>query len=175
MIALVIVLVLVVIFGPQLWARHVLNRYTAERSDLPGTGAELARHLLVNAQMTTTKWCAPEDGMGDHFDPQQRHVALSEAHYDKRSLAAAVVAAHEVGHAIQHYIGYRPLFLRTRLAVAAAARSVSPRCCWWRCADHGAVARTGGGRRTAARRDRDYGAAGGGSPDHTASGTRCKL
>ncbi len=115
----VIALVVAVIFGPQLWARHVLTRYTGERDDLPGTGAELARHLLREARMDDYRVERAADGVGDHFNPATGVVALSAEHYERRSLAAAVVATHEVGHAIQHFIGYRPLALRTRLAGAA--------------------------------------------------------
>lgn len=119
MIAVAVVLVLVAIFAPQLWARHVLGKYNVERNDLPGTGAELARHLISNAHMQG--YTVAQTDAGDHFDPRTQTVALSPAHFDRRSLAAAVVAAHEVGHAIQHHIGYRPLTLRSRLVLSAAA------------------------------------------------------
>lgn len=115
-----ILLLLALVFGPQYWAQYQLKRYAKERTDLPGSGAELARHLLRNAGMDKYSVEAAPAGTGDHFNPFTRVVALSEAHYDKRSLAAAVVAAHEVGHAIQHFIGYQPLRLRTRLAVFAS-------------------------------------------------------
>ncbi|MEX2479522.1 MAG: zinc metallopeptidase [Gammaproteobacteria bacterium] len=120
MLALLVILALAVIFGPQLWARHALQHHNGERADLPGTGAELARHLLSSARLDgyAVEQAAP--GTGDHFDPERRAVVLSEAHHDRRSLTAVVVAAHEVGHAIQHYIGYRPLQLRQRLVRFAA-------------------------------------------------------
>ncbi len=111
----VLLLALTVIFGPQLWARRVLRRYGRVRSDLPGSGAELARHLLKAAGMADYSVACAEGTMGDHFNPESRQVVLSPAHHDRRSLAAAVVAAHEVGHAIQHHIGFRPLFIRQRL------------------------------------------------------------
>lgn len=120
MIAVLIVIVLAAIFGPQLWAKRVLAKHAVERADLPGTGAELANHLLRTAHLDGYTVAEAPAGTGDHFDPRSRVVALSSTHYDKRSLAAAVVAAHEVGHAIQHYIGYRPLKFRTQLATAAA-------------------------------------------------------
>ena len=116
----VVVLVLVLVFGPQLWARYVLRRYGSERRDLPGTGGELARHLIRAAEMEGYEVVRADEGVGDHFNPMTRHVALTRDHHDGRSLTAAVVAAHEVGHAIQHRIGYRPLALRTRLAQTAA-------------------------------------------------------
>ncbi len=119
MIFVLVVIALAVILGPQLWARQALARHGRERPDLPGSGADFARHLLARAHMDDYRVAPAGDGVGDHFDPTHRVVALSAAHHDKRSLAAVVVAAHEVGHAIQHHIGYRPLYARQRLARAA--------------------------------------------------------
>ncbi|MGR8920265.1 MAG: zinc metallopeptidase [Gammaproteobacteria bacterium] len=120
MIALLVIAVVAVIFGPQLWAGYVLRRYAAERPDLPGTGAELARHLIRAAGMDGYRVERADAGIGDHFDPATARVALSPGNYDGRSLTAAVVAAHEFGHAVQHRIRYRPLTLRTQLATFAA-------------------------------------------------------
>ena len=101
------------IYGPQLWVRAVMARHRGERSDFPGTGGELAAHLLAvngisDVAVTTTE-------AGDHYDPEQRQVALTPDHYGGRSLTAVAVAAHEVGHALQHHAGYGPLLLRHRL------------------------------------------------------------
>ena len=127
MIGLLALLALVVVFGPQLWARHVLRRYGRERPDLPGTGAELARHLLRTSGLTACVVAQGGPTTGDHYDPERRAVVLSPPHHNGRSLTAAVVAAHEVGHAIQHHIGYRPLAFRQRLVRAAVlAERVAP-------------------------------------------------
>jgi Zn-dependent membrane protease YugP len=53
---------------------------------------------------------------GDHYDPMDRVVRLSDDHFNSKSLTAVSVAAHEVGHALQHAQGYGPLLWRTRLA-----------------------------------------------------------
>ena len=58
--------------------------------------------------------------MGDHYDPESKTVRLAPAHYRGRSLSAVVIAAHEVGHAMQDAMGYRPLKARTKLAKNAA-------------------------------------------------------
>ncbi|MGE0484701.1 MAG: zinc metallopeptidase [Gammaproteobacteria bacterium] len=113
---LVLLLVFAAILGPPLWARAVLARHGVERDDIPGNGGEFARHLLRKAGLTDYTVEAASAGKGDHFDPSRRCVVLSAPHHERRSLAAVVVAAHEVGHAIQHYIGYRPLYARQRLA-----------------------------------------------------------
>jgi Zn-dependent membrane protease YugP len=116
---IILALLLVVIFGPQLWARQVLRANAKERDDIEGTGAEFARHLLDNAHLAGYGVEKAHPNVGDHFDPTSRMVRLSELHHDHRSLSAIVVAAHEVGHAIQDHIGYPPLKIRTRLALAA--------------------------------------------------------
>ncbi len=111
-------LLLALLFGPQLWIRHVLKRHGAERADLPGTGAELARHLLDEAGLAAVK--VELTGDGDHYDPEAQAVRLLPQHYDGRSIAAVAVAAHEVSHAVQHAHG-EPAFAR-RLASGAQAR-----------------------------------------------------
>lgn len=111
--------VLVLLFGPSLWVRYVLWRYSRQRDDLPGSGGELARHLIdrFGLQNVTVE----STDQGDHYDPQAHTVRLSKDNFSGKSLTAVAVAAHEVGHAIQHARGYRPLVLRSRLVGLAAA------------------------------------------------------
>src|SRR5205809_117600 len=100
---------LALLFGPQLWVRRVMAQHGAERPDLPGTGAELARHLLDEANLPSVM--VEQTDKGDHYDPETRAVRLTPAHHDGRSVAAAAVAAHEVSHAVQHARG-EPAFAR---------------------------------------------------------------
>ena len=100
---------LALLFGPQLWIRRVMARHGAERPDLPGTGAELARHLLDEADLRGVT--VELTGDGDHYDPEARAVRLTPQHHDGRSVAAVAVAAHEVSHAVQHARG-EPAFAR---------------------------------------------------------------
>jgi Zn-dependent membrane protease YugP len=102
-------LVLAVIFGPQLWIRRVLALHGGERPDFPGTGAELARHLLDEAGLQAVP--VETTDKGDHYDPQTRTVRLLPQHHDGRSVAAVAIAAHEVSHAVQHARG-EPSFAR---------------------------------------------------------------
>jgi Zn-dependent membrane protease YugP len=102
-------LVLAVVFGPQLWIRRVLAQHGGERPDFPGTGAELARHLLDEAGLQAVP--VEETDKGDHYDPQARTVRLLPQHYGGRSVSAVAVAAHEVSHAVQHARG-EPSFAR---------------------------------------------------------------
>jgi Zn-dependent membrane protease YugP len=112
-IGLASLVMLAVLFGPQWWVRHVLARHGAERTDLPGTGGELARHLLDEAGLRAVK--VELSGDGDHYDPDERAVRLLPQHYDGRSVAAVAVAAHEVSHALQHARGEQSFTRRFEL------------------------------------------------------------
>lgn len=113
LIALVVLAVAGLLFGPQLWVRRVLARHGRARADLPGTGGELARHLLDREGLAAVK-VEPTD-LGDHYDPEARAVRLSPQHHDGRSVAAVAVAAHEVSHALQHARGERAFARRHAL------------------------------------------------------------
>ncbi len=108
------VLLIALIFIPQWWVKHVLQQNQQERDDLGGTGAELARLLLDKAELRHVKVELTEGG--DHYDPTDETVRLSLLHHDGQSIAALSVAAHEVGHALQHAHGDRVFALRGRLA-----------------------------------------------------------
>ncbi len=105
---------LAVMFLPSWWVKRVMQKYAEPADRYPGTGAELARKLLdwLGMEHVTVE----QTELGDHYDPQARAVRLTPPHYGGRSLTAVTVAAHEVGHAIQDFDGYRPLRLRTQLA-----------------------------------------------------------
>jgi len=120
--ALAAVLVLLLVaFGlallPQMWVKGVLRRHSTERADIPGTGGEFARHVLDSLKLGHVK--VEETQLGDHYDPEAKVVRLTPQHYSGRSLSAVVVAAHEVGHAMQDATSYPPLGARTRLAKQA--------------------------------------------------------
>lgn len=108
-----IVLILVVVFGPSLWVRRVLDRYSVPANRYSGTGSQLARHLLDKYDLQHVGVEATETG--DHYDPEAKVVRLTADKFDGKSLTAITVAAHEVGHALQDSNGYAPLRIRTRL------------------------------------------------------------
>lgn len=112
-----LLLLAAVVVLPQVWVRATMDRHAGDRPDLQGTGGELARHLIEHFKLAGVK--VETTDRGDHYDPEARTVRLSPANHDGRSLAAAAVAAHEVGHAIQHASGDRTLALRQRLAGVA--------------------------------------------------------
>ena len=120
MVYLILVLILLAtVFLPQLWVRQVLARYNRKPEDnFPGTGGELAAHLLRRFGLDEVR--VERTDSGDHYDPAARCVRLTADKFDGRTLTAITVAAHECGHALQH-AGAEPLFLlRTRLAASAA-------------------------------------------------------
>ena len=79
------------------------------------TGAEVAAQLLAASGIRDVKIQAVPGRLTDHYDPRDKVVRLSEAVYAQRSLAAIGVAAHEVGHAVQHNTDYGPLAFRSGL------------------------------------------------------------
>ena len=115
---IVLLLLLAFVFLPQFWVRHVLARYNrSPESNFPGTGGELARHLLARFGLSEVQ--VERTDMGDHYDPTTRCVRLTADKFDGKTLTAITVAAHECGHALQH-AGAEPMFLlRSRLAASA--------------------------------------------------------
>ena len=107
---------LALLFGPAVWVRRVLEKYSQPDDRYQGTGATLARHLLDQNGLGDVKVEATEDG--DHYDPSSKTVRLTRDKFDGRSLTAVTVAAHEVGHAIQDHTNYGPLKWRSRLVQA---------------------------------------------------------
>jgi Zn-dependent membrane protease YugP len=117
MLIVLIIAGLLLALAPQLWVRAVMRRHNVARSDFPGTGGEFARHVLNRLGLESVGVEATDSG--DHYDPQDRVVRLSRDNFSARSLTAVVVAAHEVGHAMQDASGYPALETRTRLAKLA--------------------------------------------------------
>lgn len=91
------------------------------------TGAEVAAKMLRDNGITDVKIVSVPGMLTDHYNPESKTVNLSEGVYSQRSIAAAAVAAHETGHAIQHAVGYGPLKLRSSLVpvVTFANRTVT--------------------------------------------------
>lgn len=110
----IILLVLAVTVGPGLWVKAVMRKYSSPEDRYGFTGAHLARRLLRDLGMDHVGVEQADSG-ADHYDPVSRTVRLSPEHFDGRSLTAVTVAAHEVGHAIQHARNFAPLTWRTRL------------------------------------------------------------
>jgi len=116
-IIIVIILLLLILLGPQLWAKNILKRYSTPRNDFPGNGQDFARHLVNSLQLSFVQ--VESTASGDHYDPVAQMVRLSEDNMQDKSLTAIVVAAHEIGHALQHAMNYRPFLWRVKLVVLA--------------------------------------------------------
>jgi Zn-dependent membrane protease YugP len=105
-----------IIFGPGLWVKRVLAKYSEPADRYRGSGADLARYLLQKSGIGHVR--VEKTEQGDHYDPVEKAVRLTPEKYDGRSLTALTVAAHEVGHAVQDHTGYGPLKLRHRLVTS---------------------------------------------------------
>jgi Zn-dependent membrane protease YugP len=110
-------ILLAIVFGPGIWVKRVLEKYSVPEDRYPGTGAQLARHLLD--QHGLQKVAVEVSKEGDHYDPGAKAVRLTPEKHDGHSLTAITVAAHEVGHALQDRDQYGPLRLRSQLVRAA--------------------------------------------------------
>ena len=111
----ILLVLLAIVFGPQLWARYTFKRYAKHRDDIPGNGAELARHLLDSFDMSHVKVEQTEKD-GDHYDPNDKVVRLSPENFTGRSLTAITVAAHEVGPKLHMYLPeFFPLAIQNTL------------------------------------------------------------
>lgn len=112
MIIAFLVVIIAIIFGPHVWAKQVLNRYNRDEY-FSGNGFDLAKLLLARLNMNNVK--VEETAIGDHYDPENKAVRLTRQRCGRKTLTAVVVAAHEVGHAIQDHYQYRPLRMRTMM------------------------------------------------------------
>lgn len=113
MAVILIIILLGLAFAPSLWAKYTLRRYSADRPDFPGNGAQLAEHLV--AELGLEGVVVERADKGSHYDPDARAVRLEPRFYDARSVSAVAVAAHEVGHALQHHLEYGPLITRHKM------------------------------------------------------------
>ncbi len=112
---IIMIVIMVLSFIVQQMLQSRFNKYSQVALPSRMSGAEVAQKMLNDHGIYDVK-VVPTNGMlTDHFNPQTKTVALSESVYASRSIAAAAVAAHECGHAIQHAIGYSPLKLRSAL------------------------------------------------------------
>lgn len=102
-------------FYAQMKVSSTFNTYLNYANYSGYTGAQAARALLDGAGLYNVQIELIEGHLTDHYDPRSRVLRLSPNVYHGRSVAAVGVAAHEVGHAIQHSTGYAPLQIRNGL------------------------------------------------------------
>jgi Zn-dependent membrane protease YugP len=99
--------------------KSAFGKYMKVRTLRNVTGAQVARSLLDAQGLYDVVVEESQGFLSDHYDPRQRVLRLSPDVYRTPSVAAAGVAAHEMGHALQHAGGYAPLHLRTAFVPAA--------------------------------------------------------
>lgn len=106
-------------FGLTIWAQFKVkgnyNKWSRVGATTGMTGAEVARRILDQNGLYDVPIEPVRGQLSDHYDPIKRVVRLSEDNYYGHSVAAVAVAAHEVGHAIQHKEQYSMLVLRHRM------------------------------------------------------------
>ena len=111
----IMILVMVLSFLVQQMLQSRFNKYSKIPTSNGMSGAEVAQKMLHDHGIYDVKVVSTRGMLTDHFNPQTKTVALSEGVYGNRSVAAAAVAAHECGHAVQHAMGYAPLRMRSAL------------------------------------------------------------
>jgi uncharacterized protein len=114
---------LVLTLGVQMYLRSTYGRWERVANASGLTGADTARAILRANGLHDVKVEPVPGQLTDHYDPRSKTVRLSEAHFRVPSVAGSAVAAHEVGHAIQHAKAYGPLQIRTALVPVASIGS----------------------------------------------------
>ncbi len=104
---------LVLSLGAAAMVRSAVARYSQVRSRSGLTGAQVARAILQANGIVDVRVEPVPGHMTDHYDPTTKTLRLSEPVFAQNSVAALGIAAHEVGHAIQHAQGYAPLRFRS--------------------------------------------------------------
>lgn len=99
----------------QMNVSNAFRKYSNVRNSRGYTGYEIARRILDQNGLYDVQIQRVAGSLTDHFDPTAKVVRLSDAVYQSTSVAAIGVAAHEVGHAIQHQQGYFPIKIRSAI------------------------------------------------------------
>ncbi len=94
---------------------QTFNKYSQKSTAFGLTGAQIARKILDTNGLNNVEVESCAGALTDHYDPKNNVIRLSQSVYSSSSVAAAGVAAHECGHAIQHAQGYGPIKLRTAI------------------------------------------------------------
>lgn len=116
-----ILLIPTIIFSlyAQSKVKNTFNKYLKKQSESGYTGYQVARAILDRNGLQDVNIEITKGRLSDHYDPRKRVLRLSSDVYQRSSVASVGVAAHEVGHAIQHAEGYFPLILRNNIAPVA--------------------------------------------------------
>ncbi len=110
---------LVLSLGAQAWVKAAVSKWESVPMSRGMTGRQVAEAILRSEGISGVTIEQTQGRLSDHYDPRTRTLRLSPDVYGGRSVTAAGIAAHEVGHAIQHQEGYAPMALRQRMVPVA--------------------------------------------------------
>src|SRR5690349_19554394 len=120
-------ILMILIFGASALVQWRLRSKFAQYSEVGlqsgMSGKEIAEHMLADHGITDVRVISTEGRLTDHYNPADKTVNLSEGVFASRSVAAAAVAAHECGHAVQHATAYSMLKFRSAMVPALSIAS----------------------------------------------------
>ena len=120
---LILIPAVIIAFWAQNKVSSTYRKYRQQPMSSGYTGEQVARMILDGAGLYNVPVLLTGGELSDHYDPSKRVIKLSRDIFYGNSIAAAGIAAHEVGHAIQHQRAYKPLVLRTSIATGVNVAS----------------------------------------------------
>lgn len=118
---LLVILIAIVGWLVQWNLKRKFERYS--RTPIRYSGAEVAQQMLNSFGLHDVRITHVDGQLTDHYNPANKTLNLSDAVYSERNIAAAAVAAHECGHAVQHATAYSWLTLRSKMVPAVSFSS----------------------------------------------------
>ena len=116
---LLLIPALIFAFWAQWKVQHTFSRFAQIRASNGMTGRDMAKAIMTRNGVTDVSIEEVGGMLSDHYDPRTKKVRLSQINYEGDSIASIAVAAHEVGHVLQHQQGYVPLAIRSAVAPVA--------------------------------------------------------
>ncbi|MBF0693794.1 MAG: zinc metallopeptidase [Flavobacterium sp.] len=120
---ILVILIMLASWGVSARLKSKFETYSKLRLQNNMSGAEIAEKMLADHGIRNVRVISTPGRLTDHYNPADKTVNLSEAVYSQRNAAAAAVAAHEVGHAIQHATAYSWLEMRSKLVPVVSVAS----------------------------------------------------
>lgn len=99
----------------QIVVKSAISKYSEVRNARGITGKEMAEMILSANGIYDVRIERLQENSGDHYDPKSKAIRLSADVFDRNSITAVGIAAHEAGHAVQHNVGYSPLVIRNTI------------------------------------------------------------
>lgn len=112
---IILIPAIIISFWAQTKVNSAYSKYSKVRTINGYNGEQVARMMLDEAGLWDVKIEMINTKLGDHYDPSSRVLRLSPEVYNGGTISSAGIAAHEVGHAIQHQQGYKPLTIRNSI------------------------------------------------------------